>query len=440
MMCRKNEKESEMYKLFYRNRFSALVCCLIVVAAMFMLSACTGNSGASGNTEEGGAVKLTGKGAPLTEEEITAMFADPNAYIDRKVEKLPGQVSNVWSAGGHYEYLCRADAEYKNVFGISSDKDLGLLEDDFVYLTGIVLGDSSDPDNPSARPVARLQASSVEKTEINLFNPELKTIESLQTIEHNGVTVSLEKIVAAQNNTRIYLKIANDTPDRIVMALFNCYIRQGSTQLDVDDGGYSEMTIQREINAGIETEGCLVFEKIPDPSAPFMISIAVWSDDYSVEIKPFIFGVPEGEGIPEELVEKEPETLLVDQTQTQNGVRVTIEKVELTNDLTNIYLTVSNDSPDKISIDDYSSYIKQNRTQFDHYTNIRATTIKTEINSGIESEGALPFEAMNNLSDPFVLHLEIRNHNYDFPLDPFEFTIPVSVSEAGIYQKVPPQI
>jgi hypothetical protein len=118
------------------------------------------------------------------------------------------------------------------------------------------------------------------------------------------------------------------------------------------------------------------------------------------------------------------DTIEINQTQEQKGISVTLQKVELANKSTRVFLTVSNESKDKISVYTFESYIKQGKSQFDS-SDISYTedTLQTDINVGIESSGILSFQKINSLDEPFTISIDVSSDDWDVKLKPFVFDV-----------------
>ncbi|MDR3364877.1 MAG: hypothetical protein LBS91_08050 [Clostridiales Family XIII bacterium] len=118
-------------------------------------------------------------------------------------------------------------------------------------------------------------------------------------------------------------------------------------------------------------------------------------------------------------------TIEVNQTQEQFGISVTLEKVELADKSTRVFIKIFNGTSGKIQVYGWGSYIKQGSTQYDQSDiSYEEDTVKTELNSGIETEGCLSFEALGSLND-FTINIDVSSDDYDLwdKLQPFEFSI-----------------
>jgi len=231
---------------------------------------------------------------PLNEAEITAMFTNADDFKNRSVEKLPGLVFNViMQTQGDYEYQCWADANLNNQFLVVSDTDLGIRVDDYVLVDGTVVGQEEMQLRLTGAmvPVAIIMATNATVADASIFNLAQESLAVNQTVEQQGIAVTLQHVELAQNSTGVFLKIYNGSCDKIGVYGFNSYIKQGTTQFDQSDISYEEDTIQTDLNVGIESEGCLSFQALRSFDEPFMVSIYIMSDDWDIDLAPFEFSV-----------------------------------------------------------------------------------------------------------------------------------------------------
>lgn len=167
-------------------------------------------------------------------------------------------------------------------------------------------------------------------------------------------------------------------------------------------------------------------------------------DDY-VKIKGRIIGTFEGENIiggkvtamkiNAETVEKMSyidlfsptlKSLDVNQTKTQKGYSITIEKVEFAKNETRVYLTVANNGTDTFNIHIYSAKIKQAKKQYETQDNFEADyeELPTELITDTEASGVLVFPALEQ-SD-FTIIIGASSDNFDEDINDYKFNIKVS--------------
>ena len=109
----------------------------------------------------------------------------------------------------------------------------------------------------------------------------------------------------------------------------------------------------------------------------------------------------------------------------QNGVQVSITKVEFADKETRVYVNVVNNSGDIFNLQDYSSVITQNGSQYEptyDYSYIADyPQLPYEIRSGITADGVIVFSAME--AEPFQLHVDGYSDNWDLEFNEFVFDI-----------------
>lgn len=116
-------------------------------------------------------------------------------------------------------------------------------------------------------------------------------------------------------------------------------------------------------------------------------------------------------------------TIDVNQTQTQLGYSVTVQKIEYAEKETRAYIKVDNQGTDKFSVYSFNSKITQNGKQYDEQDNWDAEypEIQTELLVGNSSEGIIVFPAIPNGN--FTLIIEGSSDNWEENLKPYTFNI-----------------
>lgn len=119
------------------------------------------------------------------------------------------------------------------------------------------------------------------------------------------------------------------------------------------------------------------------------------------------------------------EIVLENPTQEQFGYSVTIDKIELAEKETRVYITVNNSGSDKFSLYSFNSVILQGGKQFGEEANYFADypEVQTDLNVGVSTEGVFCFPAISN--EDFQIILEGFSDNFDEQLEPFTFDITV---------------
>lgn len=112
-----------------------------------------------------------------------------------------------------------------------------------------------------------------------------------------------------------------------------------------------------------------------------------------------------------------------DKSVTQNGVTVSVTKVEFSDMETRVYLSVANNSSSNFTLQDYSAKIVQGSNQYETTTNYDADykEIPSEMLPGVTAEGIMCFDKMDPAQ--FQLHLEGYSDDWDADFQPFTYDL-----------------
>ena len=113
-------------------------------------------------------------------------------------------------------------------------------------------------------------------------------------------------------------------------------------------------------------------------------------------------------------------------TLTQKGYSVTVEKVELAEQETRVYIKVENNGAGKFNLYSFNSLIIQNGKQYEEETNYEADypDVQTDLSVGVSTEGIFTFPAIENADFQIILEGSSDNWSEDFE----SFTYNISVS------------
>lgn len=116
-------------------------------------------------------------------------------------------------------------------------------------------------------------------------------------------------------------------------------------------------------------------------------------------------------------------TININQSKTQLGYTVTVQKIEFAEDETRAYIRVDNQGTDKFSVYSFNSMITQNGKQYEEQDNWDAEypEIQTELLVGNSSEGIIVFPAIPD--GTFNLIIEGSSDNWEEDLEPYTFNI-----------------
>lgn len=261
---------------------------------LFSLAAC-GSESTSGSSEEKTKTKEEkSSGKLLTKEEFEKMYSDPKKYKGSKVEFYakvfvePEKDDD----GTYLQVFANNNDERNTIVGIS-DPNLDVKMDDIILVKGSV-EDVFEGDNALGGTISApaIKAESIEKSDYaTAFAPALKTVDVNKEINQHGYILKLNKIEIAESETRLHVKITNNTDSNISFYSFDAKLVSGNQQFEIQDNyeaGYPE--VQSDILPGVESEGILAFPALPD-SGTVKVLFEGSSENYDLEFKPFEFEV-----------------------------------------------------------------------------------------------------------------------------------------------------
>ena len=116
-------------------------------------------------------------------------------------------------------------------------------------------------------------------------------------------------------------------------------------------------------------------------------------------------------------------TIEVNQTQTQLGYSVTVQKIEYAENETRVYLKVDNQGSDKFTVYSFNTKITQNGKQYEEQDNWEAEypEIQTDLLVGNSSEGIITFPPIKE--GAFSLVVEGSSNNWEETISPYTFNI-----------------
>jgi hypothetical protein len=231
---------------------------------------------------------------PLSKEEFTKMFSDPKKYKGSKVEfyaKIfidPEKDED----GTYIQAYAENNSERNIIIGIK-DPNLDVKVDDVIFVSGTVEKEFEGENALGGTVTApTILADKIEKSDYaTAFAPALKTIDVNKKIDQHGFVLNLSKIEIAENETRLYIDITNNSKDTISFYDFNSKLIIDNKQLEPSDNFDSEyQQIQSDILTGIKTEGIIAFPKLPE-TGNLKVYMEGSSENYELDFKPFQFDV-----------------------------------------------------------------------------------------------------------------------------------------------------
>lgn len=271
----------------------------IVIMLFFTLivTAC-GNDTEKSSGEKNGDKGTESKGV-ITTEDLNKLYTDPKKYKGYEVEITGKVFAEVEKDEDGIYFQLWADPENaeKNTIVQYNNLDLDVKADQYIKIKGIV-HDKFEGENAFGGTIIApmIQAESVEILDyISVMSPTIKEINVDKEINQHDLIVHLDNIEFADNQTRIYVTVKNNTSDTANFYDFNAKLIVGNKQLekeyfDSETTGLDE--IQSDILPGIEAQGVIVYPAVDLEEASLKLHAEANTDNYELDFEPYVFEIP----------------------------------------------------------------------------------------------------------------------------------------------------
>ena len=269
-----------------------------LIVATVILGACGDSESSSSNSKEAKKtedIKTKGK---LKEGDYEKLYSDPKKYKGYELE-ITGKVfaePEQDEKGTYIQLWADPENAEKNTLVAINDSKFKVKTDDYVKVEGIIK-DEFEGENAFGGIITApiVLAKKIEVVDyLTAVSPTLKEVKVDKEINQYGIKVTLKKIEIAENQTRVYLQIKNDTKEKISFYPGSAKLIVGNKQLEeeyIDSETTGLQEIQNEMLPNIETEGVIVYPAIDLGEKQIKLNAEVSSENYDLELKPYIFDV-----------------------------------------------------------------------------------------------------------------------------------------------------
>ena len=259
-----------------------------------LLAGCGGNS----ETEEKQKKKEKTK-EYIEESQIAELFTNPDSFKGKYVV-LTGQifVEPEKSEGTTALQAWHDPQNAQNNFIIHYSGSESFSTNNYIKVDGRIEGTFEGENMMGGIVTAPLiKADKIEvMSYIEAVTPTIKELTPENAIsEHNGISLKVDKIEFAENETRIYMTETNSSVDKFCMSTYSMKIIQNGQQIEQDmasissfEGAYAELA--SDILPNASSSGIIVFPVI-DSSASFQIYAEGFSDNWELEFAPFTIDI-----------------------------------------------------------------------------------------------------------------------------------------------------
>lgn len=231
----------------------------------------------------------------LTEEELTQMYSDPDAFKGRSVT-LTGRISkDPELENGYYYFQMYADPTNldRNTVVVCPSKGLTLAEDDYVGVTGVVVGEFKGFNAFwSIVSAPKIKASSVKKLSyLEAVHPTLRSVAVDKTSTQAGYRITVSRVEFAAQQTRVYVTVKNGGKATFSLYKYSSKALQAGKQYDyLSDYRADYPQVQDSLLPGAVTEGVLTFPAMKPAS--FQLYLVCMSTDWSENVDDVTLDIP----------------------------------------------------------------------------------------------------------------------------------------------------
>lgn len=233
---------------------------------------------------------------PLSDVEFMQMYSDPKAFVGRYVEfyaQIFTPVEKDQQATYLQAYADPVNYDLNTVIFIE-DPTLDVKQDDYIFVSGVVYDEFKGANAFGAEITApAIKAENIKKSNyIEAVSPPIQTVEVNEKIDQSGFVVQVNKLEIAENETRLYVTITNESNTNINVYTYSAKLIQNGKQLEYEpnfDADYPEP--QSELLPGVISEGILAFPPIDPDHKQLSFVLDGSSDDWETNIDPFQFDI-----------------------------------------------------------------------------------------------------------------------------------------------------
>jgi hypothetical protein len=268
---------------------------LIFAALSLSLAGCGEETSTTDGAIEAANEVSESKGTLLSADEFEKMFSDPKKYKGSKVE-FYGRifVEPERDSDGTYLQVFANNNSERNTIIMIEDPNVDVAMDDIIHVTGTVK-DAFEGENAFGGVITApmILADSIEKTDYQTaFAPAKQTIELNAEQNQHGYKLTVQKVELADQETRVYVQVANETNNKIYFYTFDAKLIANGKQLEEEmnyDANYPE--VQSELLPGVTTDGIIVFPALEEGVSTFQLYFEGSSDNWEIDFEPFVFDV-----------------------------------------------------------------------------------------------------------------------------------------------------
>lgn len=127
---------------------------------------------------------------------------------------------------------------------------------------------------------------------IDVQSPTQKSVDIDAKHDQHGIEAHIEKIELADNQTRVYMTVTNNSEYQFSSSIYEAKLIIGNKQFDVEDNFESDLPeIQYDLAPGVESKGVLQFAEVNEDPEQLSLHLDGYSDNYDLDFSPFKFDI-----------------------------------------------------------------------------------------------------------------------------------------------------
>lgn len=251
-----------------------------------MFTACSGGAKDYNNLSEEEFEKLE----LVDESQLAEVYTNPDNFKGKRI-KLTGKVfAQPEQADGVTAFqMFQNVKDSSNNTVVQTKVAIDLKSDDYAQIDAVITG-TFKGENAFGGEIKALQVTAykVEKTDYaTAVSPVLHTIQANASKTQHKVTVTIQKVEFAADETRMYVKVANKSKYKVSVYSFNMKVIQGGKQYEEQSNYHHDYPkLPSDIAKGVTAEGVVALPKF-DHTKSFQVTVEAYSSDYSVDMKDY---------------------------------------------------------------------------------------------------------------------------------------------------------
>lgn len=267
---------------------------IVCIAFAAVLAACGSSSSTTGSASRGSSGSASTNGETFTRANWATLQQDPDSHKGAHVD-IVGQLLSAPQREKDVTYLqIYADpknSEWTTIVAIK-DPDISIPNDSYVHVVGEVYGKFTGKNLLGAEitdPV--IVADSVKVvTAVEAATPATRTAAVGETRTQHGVSITIQKVEFAPDETRVFLSVRNDSPRTAHFYDFDAKAVQGTHQFEVASAPLDYPQVASDILAGVVSDGVISFPA-SDPEQPLKLVLQASSENFLQTFRPYTFTV-----------------------------------------------------------------------------------------------------------------------------------------------------